>query len=72
MKETKWLGDYSPTCDFCKIEIINDVRKKSNDCLYDGKTVLGPWALMCEEHFQELGIGLGIGKGQKLIFRSKK
>jgi len=34
---------------------------------YDGKTKQGPWANMCEEHFQKLGVGLGLGKGQKLI-----
>lgn len=32
-------------CDFCK-----EIAK------YDGKTVYGPWAFMCEQHFQALGI----------------
>jgi len=32
----------------------------------DGKTRIGPWANMCELHFQKYGIGLGTGKGQKI------
>jgi len=34
-------------CDFCK-----QVAK------YDGKTKLGPWAFMCEEHFKHLGYSI--------------
>ena len=33
---------------------------------YDGRTKRGPWAYMCEDHFQELGVGLGLGRGQRL------
>jgi len=40
-----------------------------NDAEYDGKTVRGPWAYMCEGCFDEYGIGLGTGKGQKLKLR---
>jgi len=42
-------------CDFC-----------DNTARYDGKTVLGPWGYMCEQHFQKMGVGLGTGRGQKL------
>ena len=45
-----------PSCDFCK-EIA----------LYDGKTHLGPWAYMCERHFNLYGVGIGPEKGQKLV-----
>lgn len=45
-----------PKCDFC-----------SAVALYDGKTTMGPWANMCPRHFRTYGIGLGLGKGQKLI-----
>ena len=31
-------------CDFCK-----------DAAMYDGKTLLGPWAFMCETHFKEYG-----------------
>jgi hypothetical protein len=36
---------------------------------YDGKTVMGPWANMCEDHFQRFGTGLGLGHGQKLVLK---
>jgi hypothetical protein len=39
---------------------------------YDGKTVMGPWAYMCEKCFKENGIGLGVGKGQILADIGKK
>lgn len=34
---------------------------------YDGATIHGPWAYMCETHFESDGIGLGLGRGQRLI-----
>lgn len=45
-----------PTCDYCG-------QSKAH---YDAKTKHGPWAYLCEECFQKIGIGLGLGKGQKL------
>lgn len=45
----------NPKCDFCE-----------SSAKYDGKTKAGPWAYMCEEDFQEWGLGLGLGLGQKL------
>ncbi len=32
---------------------------------YDARTKMGCWATLCEECFSHLGVGLGIGKGQK-------
>ena len=46
-------------CDF-------DCDKKAQ---YDGRTKLGPWAYMCQEHFEQHSVGLGLGKGQKLVLR---
>lgn len=43
-------------CDFC--------GKEGN---YDAKTALGPWAYLCEDHYEIYGIGLGTGMGQRLI-----
>ena len=43
------------TCDFCQREVSKWV---------DGRTVLGPWANMCQECYKTKGVGLGIGKGQ--------
>ena len=47
-----------PNCDLCI---------KPVDACYDGKTIMGPWAYMCKGHFATHGIGLGPGKGQKLV-----
>lgn len=49
----------SKECDFC-----------DNQADYDGKTVIGPWAYMCQPHFEELGVGTGTGQGQKLVTRA--
>jgi hypothetical protein len=32
----------------------------------DGKTVMGPWANMCDACHAQYGVGLGLGKGQRL------
>ena len=47
------------TCNICE-EPIEDV-------FYDGKTINGPWADMCETDFWLYGTGLGTGQGQKYI-----
>jgi len=49
-----------PNCDICK-----DGTKAE----YDAKTVFGVWAYLCRKCFSKYGIGLGIGKGQKLVRR---
>ena len=43
-------------CDICS----------KNLAVYDGKTISGPWAFMCQECMHTNGIGLGLGKGQIL------
>lgn len=53
-----------PNCDFCKAN--------PTPAAYDGKTTFGPWANMCDTHFQRFGIGLGLGKGQKLLLKHKR
>lgn len=52
-----------PDCDFCK---ENAVTKPAT---VDGRTIIGPWANMCQNHFQMYGVGLGLGKGQRLILK---
>ena len=52
-----WVS--STTCNICGRDATQ------YDHFIDGKTVHGPWALMCLECFQEHGIGLGLGIGQK-------
>lgn len=52
-----------PECDLCKSE-----GKPPEQASYDGKTVFGPWAFMCESHWLLVGVGqLGTGYGQKLV-----
>jgi hypothetical protein len=38
---------------------------------YDGRTIFGHWAYMCDRHFVALGVGLGEGKGQKIVVPEK-
>jgi hypothetical protein len=53
--KTKWQGD-KITCDFCQ---------EVHEWFVDGKTIGGPWAIMCPHHFEFMGVGLGTGRGQK-------
>lgn len=48
-----------PNCSWC-----------GKPATYDAKTQMGPWAFMCEEHFQAMGIQLGTGWGQKLVVKA--
>ena len=50
-----------PDCDFCSKEGHKVPAR------YDGKTTFGPWANMCQAHFAIYGIGLGLGRGQRLV-----
>ena len=54
-----------------EVEVLSlpscDVPGCPNKAGYDCKTKMGPWANLCEEHFGKLSIGLGLGKGQKLV-----
>lgn len=61
------VHDY-PDCDFCKKE-CEDGAKTPRKAKYDGKTnvVGGSWAYMCQEHFDVYGVGLGLGRGQRLL-----
>lgn len=57
----KWRGQ-TEKCEVCG----GDLYLYQNEHWYvDGKTIHGPWALMCASCFKKHGIGLGIGKGQK-------
>lgn len=52
--------DFHRTCQVCN----------TKDAKYDGVCPGGcqvRWAYMCEDCFKAQGIGLGIGKGQKII-----
>ena len=51
-----------PLCDF---------DPSHGDAAVDGKTKMGPWANMCESCFAANGVGLGLGRGQRLILRER-
>ncbi|WP_328463579.1 DUF4314 domain-containing protein [Actinoplanes sp. NBC_00393] len=48
-----------------------DIHRALSDTVipagYDGATRLGPWAYMCDGCFMTYGLGLGTGRGQRLI-----
>ncbi len=54
--------DTIPPCDLCQAQ-----KMPPHPAAYDGATTMGPWAYMCESHFQLYGVGLGEGRGQKLF-----
>jgi hypothetical protein len=45
---------------------VCDIDPAHGAAKYDAKTVRGPWANLCRDCFEELGIGLGTGRGQEL------
>ena len=47
----------TPKCDLCQ---------DGTEAVYDAKTKMGPWGYLCQAHFDKYGVGLGLGKGQKL------
>jgi len=49
-----------PKCDYC-----------DEPARYDARTKSGAWANMCQKHFEIHGIGLGAGRGQKLVLIEK-
>ena len=60
-KVTEVLMSVLPKCVFCE-----------QKAAYDGKTLIGPWAYMCERHWLAHGAGkLGLGLGQKLILKTE-
>lgn len=53
-----WLGDAPKKCDMCGTDI--DYAR----AFVDGKTVFGPWAIMCPTCHRDNGGRLGDGFGQ--------
>lgn len=51
-----------PKCDMC-----------DKEAQYDARTVMGPWAFMCADHFSEFSVGvLGTGFGQILVVKGDR
>lgn len=51
-KPKKWLGTTPIVCDICK-------HKVTSPSFVDGKTKVGPWALMCSDCYRSQGTGIG-------------
>jgi hypothetical protein len=60
-----------PDCAFCSgaaIGIAPNAYTIHVPARYDGATRgYGPWAYMCRRHFKSAGVGLGVGRGQRLV-----
>lgn len=56
-----------PLCDVCK---VNGNGETTVLAQYDGRTTSGQWAFMCPTHFTLHGVGVGLGRGQKLTIRN--
>lgn len=52
-----------PKCDICWSQ------GKMKSAKYDAKTIMGPWANLCTPCFKQYGVGLGTGRGQKLVLK---
>lgn len=50
-----------PLCDLCT------ERGITRPATVDGKTTMGPWAHMCDAHYDVYGVGLGLGQGQRMV-----
>lgn len=55
----RWLGDIPTKCDVSGDPIT--------DTFIDGRTVMGPWAIMHPKTHKIYGVGLGIGSGQRYV-----
>jgi len=52
-----WQGTPPKKCDICQRNLVG--------VFVDGKTQMGPWAIMCLNCSLQVGIGLGVGRGQR-------
>lgn len=56
--------DKTPFCELCEQLNLFEVAQ------YDGRTLDGSWAFMCEMHWEAYGPGeTGLGRGQRLIVK---
>jgi len=60
---TRYLSAESATQD----DFGTPFTMKEGEVVYDAKTVYGPWAMMTEQNFRNVGVGLGTGLGQKYV-----
>ena len=47
--------------------ICDNCKQPFKTFMYDAKTVYGPWANLCSDCFNVIGLGIGTGLGQQYI-----
>ena len=52
-----------PDCDYCSSRGLARLAR------YDIRTPFGAWVNVCEQHYESMGTGLGLGLGQELILK---
>lgn len=55
-----------PMCDMCSEQGVLTLAQ------YDGKTIYGYWANMCQRHHKAIGLGVGLGIGQRLVIEKNQ
>jgi len=58
-----------PLCDMC---VHQRGAGMADQAMYDAATRMGPWAYVCQYHFEHYCYGVGTGRGQRLVLRSKE
>ncbi len=56
MAKQYWIGNIGP---------LDDLGDPIKDEFIDGKTRMGPWAIMTPATHAKVGVGLGLGLGQR-------
>lgn len=59
-------------CTEVTVKVLPTCAFDQETAKYDGATTMGKWAYMCQRHFELVGVGLGTGKGQRLVLRSSQ
>lgn len=59
--------DTIPPCDFCQQFSSRRVKAKFDGATKPNSPARGSWAYMCGRHHARYGVGVGRGKGQRLI-----
>ena len=51
--------------EYCQMCAKGDVVATAS---YDAKLSVGQWAYVCQKHYEQFGVGLGLGLGQKIEY----
>lgn len=53
------------TCDICNRDVTTGLPKADRNQIIDGRTHHGHWAWMCRPCHKRIGVGFGLGRGQR-------